>query len=279
MVHVQAGGCERHGHQEASDGAHHGRLHRHLPQVRHHMAQGAYVLCSPPRRPRASVPFLESQLFVNDRIPDLSSLPEPRLLTTHIPAQSLPDSIAASGSKVVYLCRDPKDCFVSLWHFWNRFMSWNIDVAVRQFCDGISHFGPFWEHVLGYWRWHVEMPSQVFFLTYEELAADTLGLLRRLAEFVGHPFTVEEQEAGVDRKIVEICAMESLSRLEVNLSGTTDFIEKDVPNNIFFRRGVVGDWRNYLTPEMAMKIDEIIEIKFEGTGLLFHPQLLRQKGE
>ncbi len=123
------------------------------------------------------------------------------------------------------------------------------------------------------------MPSQVFFLTYEELAADTLGLLRRLAEFVGHPFTVEEQEAGVDRKIVEICAMESLSRLEVNLSGTTDFIEKDVPNNIFFRRGVVGDWRNYLTPEKAMKIDEIIEIKFEGTGFLFHPQLLREKGE
>nr|CBX25459.1 hypothetical_protein [Oryza glaberrima] len=178
--------------------------------------------------------------------------------------------------KVVYLCQDPKDCFVSLWHFWNRFVSWNIDVAVRQFCDGISHFGPFWEHVLGYWRWHVETP--VFFLTYEELAVDTLGLLRRLAEFVGHPFTVEEQEAGVDRKIVEICAMESSSRLEVNLSGTTDFIEKDVPNNIFFRR-VVGDWRNYLTPEMAMKINEITEIKFKGTGLLFHPQLLQVERE
>uniref|UniRef100_A0A0E0F9D6 Sulfotransferase domain-containing protein n=1 Tax=Oryza meridionalis TaxID=40149 RepID=A0A0E0F9D6_9ORYZ len=229
--------------------------------------------------PHQLVPFLESQLFVNDRIPDLSLLPEPRLLTTHIPAQSLPDSIAASGSKVVYLCRDPKDCFVSLWHFWNRFISCDIDVAVRQFCDGISHFGPFWEHVLGYWRWHVEPPSQVFFLTYKELAADTLGLLRRLAKFVGRPFTVEEQKAGVDRKILEICAMESLSRLEVNLLGATDFIEKDVPNNIFFRRGVVGDWRNYLTPEMAMKIDEITEIKFKGTGLLFHPQLLREKGE
>uniref|UniRef100_A0A0E0MCA6 Sulfotransferase n=1 Tax=Oryza punctata TaxID=4537 RepID=A0A0E0MCA6_ORYPU len=227
--------------------------------------------------PHQLVPFLESQLFVNDRIPDLSSLPAPRILTTHIPAQSLPDSIAASGSKVVYLCRDPKDCFVSLWHFWNRFVSWDIDVAVQQFCDGISHFGPFWEHVLGYWRWHVEKPGQVFFLTYEELAADTLGLLRRLAEFVGRPFTVEEQEAGVDRKIVEICAMESLSRLEVNLSGTTDFIEKDVPNNIFFRRGVVGDWRNHLTPEMAMKIDEITESKFKGTSLLFHPQFLQEK--
>jgi hypothetical protein len=31
-------------------------------------------------------------------------------------------------------------------------------------------FGPFWEHALGYWLWHVDKPEQVFFLTYEELA-------------------------------------------------------------------------------------------------------------
>jgi hypothetical protein len=47
-----------------------------------------------------------------------------------------------------------------------------------------------------------------------------------LAEFVGHPFTVEEQEAGVDRKIVEICAMESSSRLDVNLSGALTLSRK-----------------------------------------------------
>uniref|UniRef100_A0A0E0MJG3 Sulfotransferase n=1 Tax=Oryza punctata TaxID=4537 RepID=A0A0E0MJG3_ORYPU len=251
--------------------------------------------------PYQLVPFLESQVFVKDRIPDLSSLPAPRLLITHIPSQSLPDSVAVSGCKVVYLCRDPKDCFVSLWHFWNRFMPWDIDEAHRQFCDGVSLFGPYWEHVVGYWKWHVERPSevlfltyeelaadtlghlrrltefigcpftteehQVFFLTYEELALDTLGLLRRLAEFVGRPFTMEEQEAEIDRKIVEMCAMDSLSGLEVNRSGTTDFIQKDVPNNIFFRRGVVGDWRNHLTPEMAMK----------RTGFLFHPQFSQEK--
>ncbi|EEC67644.1 hypothetical protein OsI_35050 [Oryza sativa Indica Group] len=57
--------------------------------------------------PHQLVPFLESQVFVKDWIPDLSSLPEPRLLMTHIPSQSLPDSVAASGCKVVYLCRDP----------------------------------------------------------------------------------------------------------------------------------------------------------------------------
>lgn len=91
--------------------------------------------------PHQLVPFLESQVFANDRIPDLSSLPSPRLFMTHIPSQSLPNSVATSGCKVVYLCRDPKDCFVSLWHFWNRFMPWDIDEAHRQFCDGARSLG------------------------------------------------------------------------------------------------------------------------------------------
>ncbi|KAF0913333.1 hypothetical protein E2562_021982 [Oryza meyeriana var. granulata] len=241
--------------------------------------RGAEELAIAAHSPHQLVPFLENQVFINDRIPDLSSLPAPRLLMTHIPSQSLPDSVAASGCKVVYLCRDPKDCFVSLWHFLNRFRPWDIDEAHRHFCDGVSLFGPYWEHVLGYWRWHVERPSQVLFLTYEELAADTLGQLRRLAEFVGRPFTVEEQEAGADWKIVEACAMESLSGLEVNRSGTVDMADKTYANNIFFRRGVVGDWRNHLTPEMARRIDEITNIKFKGSGLLLHPQFLQGKSE
>lgn len=225
------------------------------------------------RNPHQLVPFLESQIYTRDQIPDLSSLPAPRLFATHIPAASLPASVvAAPGCKVVYLCRDPKDCFVSLWHFVDKLTQssrpWGMEEALGQFCDGVSLFGPFWEHVLGYWRWHVERPGQVLFLTYEELSADTIGQLRRLAGFIGRPFTPEEQDAGVDRDIVNACAMESMVKQEVNRSGTTEMKEKPMPNGSFFRRGVVGDWPNYLTPEMARRIDEITESKFQGSGLV-----------
>ena len=195
-----------------------------------------------------------------------------------MPMSLLPPETRSLGCRVVYLCRDPKDCFVSLWHFWNRFAPspWDLGEALQQFCDGVSLFGPFWEHVLGYWRWHVERPEQVLFLTYEELAADTLGQLQRLAAVLGRPFTSEEREARVDREIVEACAMESLAGLEVNRSGKTAMNETSVANNIFFRRGVVGDWKNHLTPEMARRIDEISESKFRGTGLALTPATAEQ---
>nr|CBX25460.1 hypothetical_protein [Oryza glaberrima] len=229
--------------------------------------------------PHQLVPFLESQVFVKDQIPDLSSLPEPQLLMTHIPSQSLPDSVAASGCKVVYLCRDP---WIASSRSGTSGTSSGHGILMRHTGNSVMVsrcLGLTGSTSSSYWNWHVERPSEVLFLTYEELAADTLGHLRCLAEFVGRPFTMEEQDAGVDRKIVEICAMESLSGLEVNRSGMTNFTEKDVPNNIFFRRGVVGDWRNHLTPEMARRIDEITEIKFKGSGLRLHPQFLQAKRE
>lgn len=71
-------------------------LHATLRRTTHESALAPLTAHSP----HQLVPFLEFQVFINDQIPDLSSLPAPRLFMTHIPSQSLPDSIAASDCKV-----------------------------------------------------------------------------------------------------------------------------------------------------------------------------------
>jgi hypothetical protein len=38
----------------------------------------------------------------------------------------------------------------------------------------------------------------------------------------------------------------------------------------FFRKGIVGDWKNHLTPEMATRLDQITEQKLKDTGLKLH---------
>ncbi|CAL9077812.1 unnamed protein product [Musa acuminata var. zebrina] len=53
--------------------------------------------------PHVYIPFLEHQIYTNNRVPDLSKLPPPRLFATHIPFQSLPASVTESGCRVVYI--------------------------------------------------------------------------------------------------------------------------------------------------------------------------------
>jgi hypothetical protein len=50
--------------------------------------------------------------------------------------------------------------------------------------------------------------------------------------------------------------------------GRTELSFGVVPNSSFFRQGVVGDWVNHLSPEMARRIDAITADKFRGSGLV-----------
>lgn len=54
--------------------------------------------------------------------------------------------------------------------------------------------------------------------------------------------------------------------LEVNKKGK---VSNGFKNDLFFRKGEVGDWRNYLTPSMAERFEKIMEEKLEGSGLTF----------
>ncbi|BAF15276.1 cytosolic sulfotransferase 8 [Oryza sativa Japonica Group] len=223
--------------------------------------------------PHECVNFLEYQLYTNNRVPDLGRLPDPRLFATHVPFTSLPSAAAASGCKVVYVCRDPKDNLISMWDFANKFRAregqepMSPEAIAELFCLGVSPSGPYWDHVLGYWGAHVARPEQVLFFRYEEMKLDAAAHVRRLAEFVGLPFSAEEEEGGVVDAIVRLCSFDHMIGLEATKSGKTELVVGTAANSSFFRRGQVGDWANHLSPEIAQRIDAITEARFNGSGL------------
>ena len=67
-------------------------------------------------------------------------------------------------------------------------------------------------------------------------------------------------------KILSLCSLCNLSNLETNKNGTTRI---GVDTNVFFRKSEVGDWKNHLIPPMAITIDEVVEGKLPGSGLIF----------
>ncbi|KAG2705335.1 hypothetical protein I3760_05G048000 [Carya illinoinensis] len=120
--------------------------------------------------PHALVPILEI-LHNKKEVPDLTPFTSPRPFSTHLPYVLLPTSVKDSSCKIVYLCRNPKDTFVSLWHFQTK-LNWTTDSleeALDKFCRGVSSFGPYWDNVVGYWKESLENPQKILFLRYEEM--------------------------------------------------------------------------------------------------------------
>ncbi|KAK9277842.1 hypothetical protein L1049_027399 [Liquidambar formosana] len=93
---------------------------------------------------------------------------------------------------------------------------------------------------------------------------DAMFYVKRLAEFMGYPFSLEEEKEGAVQKIVKLCSFENLSNLEVN-----NMVGDRVAYNAFFRKGKVGDWENYLTAHMAECLDQISEQKLGPFGFSF----------
>ncbi|KAK3033229.1 hypothetical protein RJ639_033109 [Escallonia herrerae] len=215
--------------------------------------------------PHFHVQTIESMVYSTKSHPDLYNTPPPRLFHTHLPYSVLPDSIKHTDCKIVYVARNPKDTFVSLWHFFNSIFRPNqqpfsLEKAFDWFCNGIYPYGPFFDHILQYWEESKTKPHKILFLRYEELKKDPKGQVKRIASFVGRPFEKEEEAD----KVLWRCSLERLKNLEVNRNGSS-FLR--VPHSSYFRRGVVGGWKDYLTPELADRLDQITRMKLHGSGL------------
>ncbi|KAK2968652.1 hypothetical protein RJ640_012495 [Escallonia rubra] len=195
--------------------------------------------------PHDCFPLLVSNIYQGDSITHLELLPSPCLFASHMALDLVPISVLASGCKFVYICRDPK--------------------AYELFCQGVSEFGPFWDHVLGYWKASLESPDKILFLKYEDMKRELSVHLKRLAKFMGQPFSMEEEKKGLVEEILKLCSFENLSNLEVNKAGIQHFSDQLViANRHFFGKGQIGDWENHLTEEMKDWLDRITEQKLKG---------------
>ena len=198
------------------------------------------------------------------------TLSPPQLFHTHFPFTSLPQPVIDSQCRIVYICRNPKDVFVSFFFFSQaKSPSLSIEEEFEQFCKGVCVCGPFRDHILGYWKASLDSPKRVLFMKYEDLKRDSSFHVKELAEFIGCPFSPEEETQGLVHEIIKLCSFENLSNLKANKIGALSVRDISIRNDTFFRKGEFGDWKNHLTAEMADSLDRIIEEKFKGSGLTF----------
>ncbi|CAJ1978304.1 unnamed protein product, partial [Sphenostylis stenocarpa] len=144
---------------------------------------------------------------------------EPRLLGTHVPFPSLPESITKSNRKIIYICRNPFDIFVSAWEFFTKMKlvslpALTLEEAFEKYCNGIMGFGPWWSHMLCYWKESIARPNKVLFLKYEDLKEDTEFHVKRIIEFLGCRINEEGESTRMIENVIKLCRFEKMKDLE-----------------------------------------------------------------
>ncbi|CAN1784377.1 Cytosolic sulfotransferase 5 [Linum perenne] len=224
--------------------------------------------------PHLCVPYLDARSSPVDPVyfSFVLDKEQGRLFNTHLSYSYLPDSIKNDCCKLVYMARDPKDTLVSMWHFYNKILRpFPLERAVESFCSGMVAYGPFYEHVLEYWEQSNRSPDKVMFIKFEDLHYDPKPHVRKLAAFL-KPFGEGDDDAQVEN-VIWRSSFDRLKDLDVNKTGKSfPAVNPHLTNDLFFRRGEVGHWRNHLMPEVAKRFDDITRMKFQSCGLYLHEE-------
>ncbi len=106
-----------------------------------------------------------------------------RIIKTHLPTARCPYSPEA---KYVYVTRHPVSCFLSCLDFTQTnggLLARRGREALDWFCGERMWWGPWPDHVAGWWAWAQERPNVRFF-HFEEMKADLEGTVRAVAAFL-----------------------------------------------------------------------------------------------
>jgi hypothetical protein len=140
-------------------------------------------------------------------------------------------------AKFIQVVRDGRDSAVSGW-FHNLRVSpeWTRQ-NFPSMEDYIKTYAEVWAtQVSESSKFGAQQPTRDLAVRYEDLASDTPGTLEKTFRFLG---------VKCSQEIVERCCVDgSFERL----SGGRSRGQED--RESFFRKGIVGDWRNYLSDEM-----------------------------
>ena len=187
----------------------------------------------------------------------------PRAFKSHLPYEMMPCGLPSSTlGRYIYVVRNPRDVAVSYFHHERALLFYPLsewDDFFERFLKGDVDFGDYFDHVLSWWA-HKD-DDNVLILKYVDMKKDLPSTVDTIAKFIGQDISKELME--------EIAHRTTFENMKKDSSANYEWAKKQRrPNESdFMRKGEVGDWKNYFTPEQLARLDAVYEKKLKQTGI------------
>lgn len=178
-----------------------------------------------------------------------------------------PASSFIGHRKIIFMHRDPRDTVVSGYFQATKRLqiySGSISDFIRDPRHGIEKVVLFNEM----WLLAATDRDDVSIVSYESLHADTAGEVKRLVLFLGKSASDHDIQRVVDGSRFDVMQSHEASGALRKRYGSSltprDHTDKD---SFKVRRGIVGGWRNYLSPEDTAYCEQIIAARIRDLQL------------
>lgn len=189
----------------------------------------------------------------------LAKLESPRILNSHIYKEQVPETIL-QNNKIILISRNPKDIAVSWYNHNVADLETDYEGEFPAFYElyrvGNIPNGDWFEYNKVWWEWSKGRPNALW-VTYEEAKRDLPSLIEKMAVFLEVPSTPE-----LCQSISELCSFKKMKEEKHSL------LPFELRENMsFYRKGQVGDWKNWFTVAQNEDYDKIWEEKMKDCDL------------
>ncbi|XP_075161038.1 sulfotransferase 1E1-like [Haematobia irritans] len=202
-------------------------------------------------------PFLEisgMSPIVPNALELSKSLASPRVLKSHLHPNLLPRELWSRKPKIIYVARNCKDVVVSSYHFVKNLCLWSgesLEDYVTDFINNEIVNTAYWTHIVDFWKMRHE--PNIFYVTYEEMKKNLKGVIEKLCDFLERPqLNAEDMEKLLKHLSFDSMKANRQTNMTSDLKESTTTVKKEFE---FMRRGIVGSYKDELTPELQNKID------------------------
>ncbi|XP_050397661.1 sulfotransferase 1C2 isoform X2 [Patella vulgata] len=194
----------------------------------------------------------------------LDQIESPRVLNSHVAFSDLPTDLAVKKPKIIYIRRNPKDVAVSFYNHsykLKEFYDYNGEFKdyLELFVNGKVDYNSWFDKVLD-WEKVIDNNTEysILDLTYEDLKADPIAEIRKISDFL----QVKRNEEFI-KEICDACSFSKMQQRKGHIMA-----DGSGQSNIY-RKGEVGDWKNWFTVAQNEWFDRIYSEKMAGSKLKF----------
>ncbi|CAH1785652.1 unnamed protein product [Owenia fusiformis] len=208
------------------------------------------------------------------------SAPSPRLLSTHLTYDFMPESVKQGKCKVVVILRNPKSVVTSL-HVLNDVPEYykvvptidqTIDAMLTDAQDQLI-YGSWFNHVSKWWLNKDKLKGNIHFIFYEDMKKNMGEVIKGLAKFLNKSIPDDHidkmaEHLQFEQMLKNPKTGKAFENIKVT-DETMDLMETDAYKASHMRKGVIDDWKTKMTAAQSKRIDAFYGPRLEKIGLKF----------
>ncbi|XP_046542813.1 sulfotransferase 1C4-like [Haliotis rubra] len=201
----------------------------------------------------------------------IEAVPQPRVFNTHLPLRMLPKQVVEKKIKCIQIMRNPKDVCVSFFnHLRDVTPPANYEGDFVEFTEAfLSEKIPFGSYSTNLLSWKTEVAAApelpVLDMYYEDMKTDPVKAAKDIAKFLGLSCTDKYCE-----EVALACSFKKMKKVDEEMKSDGPMkIWAEGSEGTFYRKGEIGDWKNWFTVAESERFDQKWNAKMKDSGFTF----------